>query len=172
MIRLRPLLFNEKLYSFKPLLGYLIEEEQQKDFAALHAVENPFLLNRRAHQEFDEINITRFVVCYARILTKLSRHSFQIAFWVSKLVRPRYADAYISTLAYRKLYPGDQQRKLCLPRMLFAASMSKRFKKYGTAFIGIFLPSVQMHAWVIEDNTLADPYDNEWICYNPVAIIT
>ena len=37
-------------------------------------------------------------------------------------------------------------------------------------FIGAFLPSVQMHAWVIEDGMHADVGDNSWTNYTPVAI--
>lgn len=36
-------------------------------------------------------------------------------------------------------------------------------------FIGAFLPSVQMHAWVIEDGMPADPHDDNWINFAPVA---
>jgi hypothetical protein len=38
--------------------------------------------------------------------------------------------------------------------------------------IGVFLPSRAMHAWTIEGNQMADPYDDIWINYQPVAMLS
>jgi hypothetical protein len=163
--------FDGKEYVYMPFWGVLIEKESTKLHNAWQAVQDPFLLKQNKVIIESIPHVSGFIALYARLLTRLSKHSFQLAICVSKLVRPRYRNAYEATMVYRSLYPGEQQEKLCLPRMLFASSMSKCFKLDGTAFIGVFLPSVQMHAWVIENNMLADPFDNQWICYQPVAII-
>ena len=38
-------------------------------------------------------------------------------------------------------------------------------------YIGIFLPSRNMHAWVIEDNLQTDEWDNYWILYQPLMMM-
>ena len=64
-----------------------------------------------------------------------------------------------------------QQQTLCLPRSVFIATTSRRFKQHGTLFIGAFLPTVRMHAWVVEDGMPADSFDNQWIYYRPVLML-
>jgi len=170
--RIGNLVFKGEEYSFNPLLGILVEEPLSKTSKGIAAVDNPYLLEKRTLEPpYKAPEISSWVRFYAKALTFLSKHSFALAFLLGKCAIPVYKDAFEATLVYRKLYPGVQQKKLCLPRMLFAASLSKRFKKNGVAFVGAFLPSVQMHAWVIEDNMIADPFDNQWICYKPVLII-
>jgi len=38
-------------------------------------------------------------------------------------------------------------------------------------FIGVFLPSNTMHAWIIEDGKIVDPYDGIWLNFQPVAAL-
>ena len=38
-------------------------------------------------------------------------------------------------------------------------------------FIGVFLPTKLMHAWIIESGELADQFDDIWINFQPVAAI-
>ena len=83
-----------------------------------------------------------------------------------------FADAGDAAMFYYYVYPDmRRQHTLCLPRALFIATTSKRFKKHGTLFIGTFLPTVRMHAWVMEDGMQADRYDNQWIYYRPVQMM-
>ena len=107
---------------------------------------------------------------YASILTWLCRHAFLLARLWAKIPLRCYPDAGVATRVYYRLYPGEQQRNLCLPRAFFARSTSRRFRKHGAMFVGAFLPSVQMHAWVLEDGMHADHHDNNWVNYAPVAI--
>lgn len=81
---------------------------------------------------------------------------------------PIFSDAGDANLAFRKII-GGKQNLLCLPRAIFIATTSKKFKKYGTMFIGCFFPSRNLHAWVIEENMQADIFDKYWILYTPVA---
>ena len=110
------------------------------------------------------------VKLYARVLTWLCRHAFLLARLWAKIPLRCYPDAGVATRVYYKLYPGEQQRNLCLPRAFFARSASRRFPGHGAMFIGAFLPSVQMHAWVIEDGMHADVFDNNWVNFRPVAL--
>ena len=187
--RLRPLFFamvkkiiviyNKRNYSFNKWIGCMIEKNGVATSLVpcflkpqeYNAVVNPLIAVEQPPYRVLHSNIRNVVRVYAKILTWLSRHSFMGAYVFSKLLSPRYEDAQEAVAVYYRIIPGEQQRKLCLARMLFASSMSKRFKKHGIGVIGAFLPSRQMHAWVMEDGRPADRWDNEWICYQPVAVI-
>lgn len=136
---------------------------------ALEQVREPYLLNIRKRTT-TPIRIPLTIRLYARMLTWLCRHAFLLGRLWAKIPLKYYLDAGVATEVYYRLYPGEQQRKLCLPRAFFARSTSRRFKNHGTMFVGAFLPSVQMHAWVIEDGMHADVYDDNWINFAPVAI--
>lgn len=73
--------------------------------------------------------------------------------------------AFCDTIGYKN------QKDLCLPRALYAAKTSQRFKEHGVIFIGVFLPSRAMHAWVVEGGQLSDPFDSEWLHHRPVAAL-
>ena len=45
------------------------------------------------------------------------------------------------------------------------------FNEEGVVFIGAFLPSRAMHAWVIEKGIQPDQRDNIWHQYRPIAAI-
>lgn len=176
------LTFGGVLYFFDGITGSLMKREvRETDKAvdeaalpthqaeALEQVRDPYLLNLRKRIA-TPLSIPLTVRLYARILTWLCRHAFLLGRLWAKIPWRYYPDAGVATEVYCRLYPGEQQRKLCLPRAFFARSTSRRFKKHGTMFVGAFLPSVQMHAWVIEDGMHADVYDDNWINFAPVAI--
>jgi hypothetical protein len=58
-----------------------------------------------------------------------------------------------------------------MARCLFAASTSKLFREKGAILIGVFLPTNSLHSWIIEEGKIADPNDNIWINYQPIAMI-
>ena len=74
-------------------------------------------------------------------------------------------------MAFRTIMKGRNQRVLCLPRSIFIATTSRRFKGNGALFIGCFFPFRHMHAWVIEDGMQADVYDRGWIMFTPLAMM-
>jgi hypothetical protein len=104
-------------------------------------------------------------------LIRLSRRQFLWARLYASWRVPLFATARDATLFFRKHAEGDQE-ELCLARALFAAKTSRRFVEDGAIVIGVFLPSRAMHAWVIEGDDLADPFDGIWINYQPVAILS
>jgi len=104
-------------------------------------------------------------------LIGVSRHQFLLARLYSSWRVPLFATAREAVLFFRLHAKGDQE-ELCLARALFAAKTSRRFAEEGAVVIGVFLPSRAMHAWVIEGDDLADPYDGIWINYQPVAILS
>lgn len=101
----------------------------------------------------------------------LCRRQFYLArLWASFRV-PCFDTAAQAIRFFRDHVTGDQST-LCLPRALFAAKTSRRFAAEGVLFIGVFLPARSLHAWVIEGGSLADPCDDAWINYRPVAALT
>lgn len=165
-------------YFLEPITGSLLKKDHcRRESVAVDAkvesclmqVRDPYLLNIRKRTT-TPLRIPLTVRLYARILTWLCQHAFLLGRLWAKIPLRYYPDAGVASEVYYRLYPGEQQRKLCLPRAFFTRSTSRRFKKHGTMFIGAFLPSVQMHAWVIEDGMHADVYDDNWINFAPVAI--
>lgn len=164
-------------YFIEPLTGSLLRTSRirsedvsisTKVRKCLEQVDDPYLLAGRKSCTMP-LSIPFYIRVYAQVLNRLCRHSFLLARLWGKIPLRCYPDAGVATAVYYALYPGSQQRKLCLPRAFFARSASRRFRKHGTMFIGAFLPSVQMHAWVIEDGMHADPNDDNWINFAPVA---
>ncbi len=103
-------------------------------------------------------------------LIRLCRRQFWLACLSSSLRRPLFENSAEAVSFFRETVDGEQST-LCLPRALFAAKTSRAFGADGVIFIGIFLPARSMHAWVIEGDALADPADDIWINYQPVAAL-
>lgn len=108
---------------------------------------------------------------FAEKLILRSRRQFLCARLYASLRVPLFASAREAILFFRQHAEGDQE-ELCLARALFAAKTSRMFADHGAVVIGVFLPSRAMHAWVIEGDELADPYDGIWINYQPVAMLS
>lgn len=109
-------------------------------------------------------------VAIANDLIRLCRRQFWLACLSSSFRRPLFENSAEAVSFFREAVDGEQAT-LCLPRALFAAKTSRAFAADGVIFIGIFLPSRSMHAWVIESNSLADPVDDIWTNYQPVAAL-
>lgn len=105
-----------------------------------------------------------------RRLLKLSRHQFFLAHAYAAWSCPIFKSAKEATAFFRSNADGDQS-ELCLARALFAAKTSNRFRREGVVFIGVFLPTRSLHAWVIEGGEVADPADEIWINYQPATIL-
>jgi hypothetical protein len=114
---------------------------------------------------FDEILLRR-----ARYLIRLCRaNHFWLACKYASFARPGFESSAAAIAFFRNHTSRSQQNSLCLPRSLFAASTSRRFKASGVLFIGVFLPSRAMHAWIIENACQPDADDSMWINFRPVA---
>lgn len=171
-------------YTFNPVFGYLFKKKLGKNYKtetdkfyinklkdALNSVSNPFLLVRSELHIYKPERIKKVISIYANVLVNTCQISFILAYFISKIRFPCFINSQEAIVVFRKLFPGVRQNDLCLPRTLFAAATSKNFKKSGVAFIGVFLPLKHMHAWIIEDGMNADPLDDMWICYKPVAAL-
>jgi hypothetical protein len=175
--------FSGKLYVFNKIFGVLLTKNDSnkvyytnKEIPELindqyQMVLNPLKLDTLTN-DIDDISVSSFSTLYAKLMVFTCKYSFIGARLLAKFPFVKYNSTKIAIASFKKIYPDSfYQRTLCLSRTLFAVATSKSFEKKGVAFIGVFLPSRKMHAWIIEDNSNPDPYDDTWICYQPVAAI-
>lgn len=178
-----PLTRHRHTYFFEPFTGLLLARPvteaplahhgtPPRVCAALALNDEPYQLRPIATPEQPHARIPWWLGSYARLLVRICRLSFGLAQLMARLRLPVYTDATEAILAFRKVFPGEAQQELCLPRSLFAAATSRKFRDHGVVFIGVFLPSRSMHAWVIEDGIQPDPFDGGWINFRPVAALT
>jgi hypothetical protein len=173
--------YKGKVYRINKTFGFLLEyfiyekykaELPKKIEVLFKQVNNPYLLKQTT--EIPKNNITPKKPFYTKFLAKLFTFLCLQSFLFVRVLAcfrfPIFNTTVEAILFYRKLYPSEQQN-LCLPRSLFAACTSKTFKKNGGLFIGVFLPSRAMHAWIVEEGKQPDPFDDIWICYQPVAVM-
>jgi hypothetical protein len=157
----------------KPGLGQPNLSFPNKLNQALQQCKQPYLLSPSIVQgQLSNINASGS--CgrrFGRLLIALSRWNFWFAYRVASLGRARFEDAREASVAFRRNNPRTGEDGLCLPRSLFAAGASRKFKKTGVIFIGVFLPSRSMHAWIIEDGIQPDPYDSLWLNFQPFAAL-
>lgn len=172
-----------KFYSFHGVFGWLTSHkcvDYKSPFNSkilniskvqdcLNIVNNPFLA-QKCHNEKDIRPINIWIKSYAHLLVWLHAHFFPGLYLISKFRFKIYNDSIDATDVFCRIIP-NRQNVLCLARSVFAATMSRSFSKDGTLFIGALLPTHQMHAWVIENQTNVCRYDYIWTNYTPVSII-
>lgn len=129
----------------------------------------PFLLQQRERCVCPKIS--RFARFYAHLLVFLWQWCYPLVYLLSHCRFALYKDAGEANMAFRQILKNGNQRILCLPRSIFIATTSAKFKSSGAMFIGCFFPSRHMHAWVIEDDMHADIYDNQWIMFTPIVMM-
>lgn len=167
--------FADSNYFFFAPLGFLYKKKESNPRKMDRSVQqfkcwvdDPYCLKKRGDSTNMEIRTP--IKWYARLLVFLHQHFYLGLYLLSFLRMPLFEDAGSACKAFRTIVPKNQN-KLCLPRAVFVATTSKRFRKNGAMYIGVFLPSRQMHAWVIEDAMHADGNDSYWQVYTPVAIM-
>lgn len=140
---------------------------------ALRLCHNPYRLGlsraREASSTMDRV--AQKGLKTAQRLVQLSRRNFTLARLYAGASCPLFTNAKEAIEFFREGHVGDQSQ-LCLARALFAAKTSRRFRDEGVVMIGVFLPARALHAWVIEGGEIADQYDDIWINYQPVAILS
>jgi hypothetical protein len=104
-------------------------------------------------------------------LMMVSRFNFWLAYKFLSVARPCFTSSVDAIKYFRSETCRFDQNTLCLVRCLFGAAHSKKFKKEGAVLIGVFLPSREMHAWIIESGFQPDPLDSIWVNFEPVAAI-
>ena len=175
-------IYKDKIYHFNPFLGCLISKSYKgkvnhnptlsstlKVKKALEIIHNPFIIGSY-RKENNIIKIGKFINYYAHLLIWCYHNFYPGLYLLSKLRLNHFSNSTEAIKVFCKIHPKNQNQ-LCFPRSIFAVTTSKRFKKHGVLFIGVFHPSRHMHAWVIEDGVNAYQYDNIWTNFTPVALI-
>ena len=176
-----PILFSGKTFLFNSIIGVLLVKDDTEEcikkkiptqvFNQYQLVLNPFLI-KSSTNKIEEFKVNLRAKLFAKLMVFTCKRSFLLARFLTKISIIKFDSTKTAIATFKKIYPSSlHQRTLCLPRTLFAIATSKTFKKNGTAFIGVFLPSKKMHAWIIEDETNPDPNDDGWICYQPLVCI-
>ena len=166
-------IFNNTQWHFNKWLGiaYLAKDPPKRDSRPLpEEITKAFLVYQRRVKS-NEVKISSISKIYAHFLVWAARYCYPLIYLLSHLRLNIYDDAQQASWVFQQCIKGKQQKLLCLSRSIFIATTSKRFKEHGTMYIGIFLPSRNMHAWVIEDNLQTDEWDNYWILYQPLIMM-
>lgn len=176
---------NNAVYYFNKTIGALLDvtevkekfkKRTEKKIASPHALTNynavlqPYQLKQTSFSKKAKLTThPKFAKFLVKTYTYLCLKSFLFVRLLSVFRFPLFDNATDALVFYRKTIP-QKQEDLCMPRSLFAAATSKKFKEKGTLFIGICLPTKAMHAWIIEDTCQPDLWDGIWINFQPVVI--
>jgi hypothetical protein len=135
----------------------------------------PYLLDRQSpktpYSMTGDSSCVHLTKRASRLVRLWRSNLFWLAHQYASFSKPLLQDSSEAIALFRKETPQFPQNTLCLPRSLFAASASRRFAEAGVLFIGVFLPSRSMHAWILEDGSQPDADDQMWINFQPVAAL-
>lgn len=166
-----------------PFKGNLLKYKRQprphsrlpaKILEALSCCDNPFQCDWSAEPSAESFcDHTRFVLeRMHRRLALIGNTRFLVARLYAGFRRPLFETTEGAMTAISKL-PDQQDRgdKLCLQRSLLAIKVSRSFPEAGVLFIGAQLSTLDMHAWIIENQSQPDHQDRSWINYRPILAI-
>jgi hypothetical protein len=173
--------FNNYQYSMSELTGDLLIQHGKinirpytlcdKVSEALLFCDNPYELDISKNPDSESEPASKKLRNIARILVLLCRVNFFLAKQYASLKTRVFPDSAHAITYFHSITAKDDINTLCLPRTLFAAKTSSAFDKEGVIFIGAFLPSKLMHAWIIENGIQPDTRDNSWHQFRPIAAI-
>jgi len=168
----KKIIYNNRFWYFNRWLGitYSSNKKSSGDFETPKEILNPFFVHSRSTKP-QKTEISFSARMYVLFLTWAAKHFYPFIYILSHLRLNLYTDAQQASWVFQQITKGKQQKLLCLSRSVFIATTSKRFKEHGTMYIGVFLPSRNMHAWVIEDSLQTDGWDNYWILYQPLIMM-
>lgn len=179
-----PRIFKNKRYRFNHYLGWLTSSKVNDSFMSSHIdssvyptkvkalykyVENPYNIKNEIPPKHN-IKVKPWIKLYAHTTIWLYHHCYLGLYLFSKLDLQIFENSVDAADFFCTISP-QEQKVLCLPRSIFMATTSKKFKQHGALFIGVFLPSHQMHAWVIESGVNAYRDDFMWTNFTPISIM-
>lgn len=179
-----PDIYQNKRFHYFPQFGILsshrinhYEEMRQCDLQitkvinALDCVNNPYMLKSTSYKELSlNIKNKKILALFARILVWSHKNCYILEWILSHLRLNAFSNAIDATSFFCNSIDSEQ-KTLCMPRSIFAATTSRKFKDNGVMLIGVFHPTRHMHAWIIEDGIVPYFFDNIWINYSPVSIM-
>ncbi len=103
-------------------------------------------------------------------MATLSQKNFFLLRAYASFKRHLFADSE-QAFSYLNKNTDLKSDKHCLARSFFVAKTSASFPQAGVILIGAFLPTFQMHAWIIDGGGQPDPTDRDWINYTPLLAL-
>ena len=175
-----PWVDKDKIWSICPYTGSLVYEKltngnsktrlPNKVVDALEYCNNPYKCKFNSEPEigFPEDRQNRLIGIYKRFV-KIGNNRFFFNRVYTSFKKYLFTDTSqaIVNISYLPIN-ADLKRQMCLQRTFLAAKISESFESKGVIFIGAFLPTGDMHAWIIEDGTQPDYNDRVWINYRPL----
>lgn len=155
--------------------GKIKESIPYKVAEALAYCDNPYLCSSFS-ADYDCLDIPKATLKKLnrmhRVLLAISNKHFFLSRLYANLHKNMFIDTKDAMTAISKLpMHREYSHLLCLQRTLLAAKTSKSFKAKGVLFIGAFLPTADMHAWIIEDGFQPDENDRDWINFRPMLAL-
>lgn len=176
-----PLIFKESQYFISELSGDLIIKAKEQGLStcrfseklinALSLCDNPYKLDFSTSSPKSFLSTSSRIRYKAYLMIYLCKINFFLAQKYASLYHRHFCDSSEAIEYFHSVTGNDEINNLCLPRTLFAAKTSEIFENDGVIFIGAFLPSRSMHAWIIENGIQPDLRDNIWHQYRPIAAI-
>ncbi len=174
-------IFRGKSYRFNDVAGWLISKKtskpnqvlildtpNEKAETILEYINNPY--NTRPCPPLKRIKISSLIRLYAKSLIWFHKHFYPGIYIFSKIHLSIFENSVEAADAFCQIHPANQ-KVLCMPRSIFIATTSKSFKQDGALFIGAFLPSRHMHAWIIENGVNVYRNDFIWINFTPICMM-
>ena len=172
---------NNIVWSICPYTGSLLkgkkeENENQveiplKVFQALEYCNQPYLCNVNNKIEMSSSNynrISKLSNMHDRLL-KIGNNRFYMTRLYSSIKSLMFEKTNEAITYINSLPPQvELKHRLCLQRAFLSSKISKSFIKEGVIFIGAFLPTGDMHAWIIENGVQPDFDDRGWVNYRPL----
>ena len=177
-----PFYEGDVAWTICPITGSLLRtkvntDEQQKNniplkvLKALECCNQPYLCrsNNDLKPQQSKLKLNQQINKMHEILLMIGNSRF----YLSRLYSCFKQDVFQTTdQALFQINSLDKQiefkHHLCLQRAFLASKISKSFEANGVIFIGAFLPTGDMHAWIIENGIQPDFDDRGWINYRPL----
>jgi hypothetical protein len=136
---------------------------------ALYLCDQPFSCDPIIPSKIDISLSLKSIERSYRILCFLRKKSYFLSLLYAGFQKSLFETTKEAMSAVLQLPENQINRHLlCLPVSLMAIKLSKSFKKNGVLIIGAFIPTGEMHAWVIEDDSQVNFYDRDWINFHPL----
>lgn len=169
------------VWSICPYTGSLLKGSAEKKpnqeniplkvFQALEYCNQPYLciVNNKIEISSSNVNLTSKLTKMHDRLLKIGNNRFYMTRLYSSLKNLMFENTNEAITYINSLPPQVEfKHQLCLQRAFLSSKISRGFIENGVIFIGAFLPTGDMHAWIIENGKQPDYDDRGWVNYRPL----
>jgi hypothetical protein len=138
---------------------------------ALDLCNDPFKCKPSLPVEIDIQNSIKSLEKSYKFLNLLRQKSYYLSLLYVGYSRGLFRDSREAMAVVLQLCSNHTDYyQLCLPISLMTIKLSKSFKKNGVLIIGAFIPTGEMHAWIIEGDSQINFHDRQWINFHPLLV--